>query len=72
MKTADEIIDALGGTSTVAELCDITTGAISQWRVDYATGERLSAEKGIPKPWLKFIKQMRPDLFTELAKQEVA
>lgn len=46
------IIDALGGTSVVAEMCDLTTGAVSQWR-----------QNGIPKPWLRFFKERRPDLF---------
>jgi hypothetical protein len=47
-----KLIDELGGTSRVAEMCDLTTGAISQWRTN-----------GIPKPWLKFFKAKRPDLF---------
>jgi hypothetical protein len=46
------IIDALGGTNTVAALCEITPGAVSQWR-----------NSQIPKPWLAFFKEKRPDLF---------
>jgi len=46
------IIDALGGTSEVAEMCKLTTGAVSQWR-----------RKGIPKPWVRFFQERRPDLF---------
>lgn len=60
-KTASEIIDALGGTSAVAELCDLTTGAISQWRYN-----------GIPKPWAKYLNSLRPDLFTDLAEKASA
>lgn len=37
-------IDFLGGTSAVAGLCDLTTGAVSQWRTN-----------GIPKGWMRFI-----------------
>jgi len=56
MKTENEIIDALGGTGEVARLCQITTGAVSQWR-----------EKGIPKSWMMFFRQRNPELFeTEL------
>lgn len=46
------IIDSFGGTSAVAELCDITTGAVSQWRTN-----------GIPKSWLRLFRELRPDLF---------
>lgn len=53
MNDANFLIDAQGGTSEVAKLCNLTTGAISQWR-----------HNGIPKPWLMFFMQRRPDLFT--------
>ena len=49
MKTDSEIIDACGGTTSVAKLCDLTTGAISQWRTN-----------GIPKPWRKFLAEKFP------------
>lgn len=52
----NHIIDALGGTSVVAELCGITTGAVSQWR---------TSERGIPKPWIKFFKATRPEVFEQ-------
>ena len=55
----NKIIDALGGTSFVAQMCDVTKGAVSQWR-----------NNGIPKPWLKYFEQIRPDLFAD--KQEAA
>jgi hypothetical protein len=51
---SSKIIDSLGGTSKVADLCDITTGAVSQWRTN-----------GIPKPWLALFKTIRPELFSE-------
>ena len=50
----DKILDALGGTSAVAEMCDLTTGAVSQWR---------TSKTGIPKPWLKWFREIRPDIF---------
>lgn len=49
---APEIIEGLGGTNRTADLCEITPGAVSQWR-----------HTGIPKAQLKFIKATRPDLF---------
>lgn len=48
-----KLIDALGGTSEVAELCGITTGAVSQWRTN-----------GIPAYRLAFFRLLRPDLFS--------
>jgi len=53
--TPDEIIDALGGTSKVAELSDVTDSAVSQWRIN-----------GIPKHQLKFLRLARPEIFTAL------
>jgi len=51
---ANHVIDSLGGTSAVAELCGLSTGAISQWR---------TSKFGIPKPWIKFFRATRPELF---------
>lgn len=48
------IIDAIGGTSAVAELCNVTTGAVSQWR-----------DTGIPRARLMFLKLARPDVFEQ-------
>ena len=53
--TPDEIIDALGGTSKVAQMCDVTDSAVSQWRVN-----------GIPKPQLRFLRLARPEVFATL------
>ncbi|ROH87978.1 hypothetical protein ED236_00345 [Pseudomethylobacillus aquaticus] len=57
--TDSEIIDKCGGTSTVAELCEVTTGAVSQWR-----------DNGIPRARLMFLKAVRPEVFTEVAATE--
>jgi len=50
--TNDEIIDAFGGTTKVAALCEISPPAVSQWR-----------KKGIPKAWMKYFKRAKPSLF---------
>lgn len=55
MKTPSQIIDALGGSSKVAELCEVTVGAVSQWRDD-----------GIPKARLMFLRLAKPEVFEAL------
>jgi hypothetical protein len=55
---ANKTIDALGGTSVVAEMCDIKPPSVSEWR-----------RSGIPKPWIKYFRCIRPDLF-ELEKKD--
>lgn len=55
---ANRIIDAMDGTSSVAEIFSITTGAVSQWRDD-----------GIPDARMFSIKLMRPDLFKKNIKK---
>lgn len=47
-----KIIDELGGTAKVADLCEVSMAAVSQWRVD-----------GIPKPRLMYLRLARPDVF---------
>lgn len=49
---AEQVIALLGGTVKTAELCEVTKGAVSQWR-----------DNGIPKAQLRSIKLARPDLF---------
>lgn len=49
---ANKVIDELGGTNAVAELCQITPQAVSQWRED-----------GIPKAREMFLRAVRPDVF---------
>jgi ABC-type hemin transport system substrate-binding protein len=50
--TADEIIDALGGTNATAELCNVKPPSVSDWR-----------KTGIPDARLMFLKLARPDVF---------
>ncbi|HBI70690.1 MAG TPA: hypothetical protein DDZ22_17300 [Massilia sp.] len=60
-KTPDEIIDALGGTSEVARLCEVQPPSVSEWR-------RL----GIPKARLAFLRLARPAVFAGLGMGEPA
>jgi hypothetical protein len=60
-KSPDEIIDALGGTSEVARLCEIQPASVSEWR-----------KLGIPKARLKFLKLARPAAFISLGIVESA
>jgi len=53
--TPSEIIDALGGTGAVAELCRISDAAVSQWR-----------EAGIPEYRMMYLRLARPLVFSEL------
>lgn len=55
MNKANEIIDRLGGTGCVAVLCRVTTGAVSQWRIN-----------GIPEARMMYLKVIRPDVFKNL------
>lgn len=52
---ANRIIDELGGTNAVAELCEVTPQAVSQWRED-----------GIPNARLMFLRLARPDYFAPM------
>ena len=56
---SSKIIDALGGTLAVARLCQVTQGAVSQWRVN-----------GIPKPRLMLLRLMFTDVFDKINKSE--
>lgn len=58
---ANKIIDELGGTSAVAELCEVTPQAVSQWR-----------ESRIPPARLMFLKLARPDIFGHAPKSQRA
>jgi len=50
------IIDALGGTSAVAELCNVRPPSVSDWR-----------RYGIPQARLMYLRLLRPDVFEEIA-----
>lgn len=55
--THSEIIDALGGTSRVAELCEVRPPSVSDWR-----------KHGIPKARMMFLRAVRPEVFEILDK----
>lgn len=44
-----KLIDALGGTNKVAEICMLSASAVSCWR-----------KRGIPRPWRMHLKQLMP------------
>jgi len=52
----NKIIDSIGGTGKVAQLCGITSSAVTQWRT-----------KGMPKPWQKYLRKIRPKAFLDQA-----
>jgi hypothetical protein len=52
---ANDIIDALGGTSTVAKLCQVKTPSVSEWR-----------RCGIPAARLQYLRLLRPEIFAGL------
>lgn len=57
---ASAIIEALGGTSAVAEMCDIEPPSVSEWK----------KRNYIPKARLMYLKLARPDVFKQHATQE--
>lgn len=52
MHTDSSLIDALGGTSAVARLCEVTPPSVSEWR-----------RSGIPKARRLYLKAVKPDVF---------
>lgn len=56
-----EIIDKLGGTCVVASICKVKPPSVSEWR-----------RNGIPDARRQFLELLRPDVFGEPSKQEVA
>lgn len=52
---ANKIIDALGGTFRVAEMCEVRPPSVSDWR-----------KNGIPRARLMFLRLARPEVFAEL------
>ena len=53
------VIDAIGGTSQVASICDVTPGAVSQWR-----------KNRIPKGFLLFLRDRYPVAFEDLGQED--
>ena len=57
-KEANTVIDLLGGTNATARLCEIQPPSVSEWR-----------KNGIPKAWRKYLKDIRPDVFSHALKR---
>lgn len=53
-----EIIDALGGTFRVAELCEVRPPSVSDWR-----------KHGIPRARMMFLRIAKPEVFEALDEQ---
>ena len=54
----NEIIDALGGTFRVSEMCEVRPPSVSDWR-----------KYGIPRARMMLLRIARPDVFKELDAQ---
>lgn len=52
-KTDSQIIDELGGTSAVAELCQVSNPSVSEWR-----------HTGIPKARRMYLQVLFPHVFS--------
>ncbi len=57
----ETLINRLGGTSRVAEMCHVTPGAVSQWR-----------KNGIPGYRLMYLRLAKPDAFKEDRRKSAA
>jgi hypothetical protein len=57
----DKLIDAMGGTNAVACLCDVSPGAVSQWRYE-----------GIPDARRLYLSEKFPGLVTYERKYQCA
>lgn len=52
---AKTIIERLGGTNAVAGLCEVTPQSVSGWKADGR----------IPRGWDKYLRLLRPDVFSD-------
>lgn len=57
---AEQIIAALGGATKVAELCECSPQAVSQW---FGADPSTNKPRCIPKARLMFLKAIRPEVF---------
>ena len=56
---AKKIIEAMGDTAAVAELCEVSLSCVSMWKV-----------RGIPAPQYRWMKARRPSVFRRLIEAE--
>lgn len=54
-KSISSIVEKLGGTSAVAEICEVSSQAVSQWKL----------KNRIPKARLQFLKLLNPNAFEQ-------
>ncbi len=59
-KSIYSIVQELGGTGAVADLCHVSSQAVSQW----------IAKKKIPQARLLFLQLLKPEVFAEEEEQE--
>lgn len=52
MKNPSAIIDALGGTTKVASICEVKPPSVSEWR-----------KNGIPKSRVQYLRLLYPSVF---------
>lgn len=64
----EKIIEALGGTSEVARLCQVKPQAVSQWFGVDPDGK----PRSIPRARLMYLKAIKPKVFRELADKQAA
>ena len=57
----NEVIDRLGGPCKLARMCEVTKGAVSQWR-----------KSGIPNARLMYLRLLRPDVFVKNEQRDAA
>lgn len=55
------VIDALGGTKKVADLCGVKPPSVSEWK-----------RKGMPNGWVHFLRLLRPDVWSEQNKNDLS
>jgi predicted transcriptional regulator len=61
-KSISSIVKELGGTGAVADLCHVSSQAVSQW----------IAKKKIPQARLLFLQLLKPELFEEEEQEQEA
>ncbi|WP_224031176.1 helix-turn-helix domain-containing protein [Paraburkholderia caribensis] len=57
---ASQVIDALGGTTAVARLCDVEPPSVSGWR-----------RRGIPKSRMQYLRLAKPDVLIEISNHDL-
>lgn len=61
----EKVISEFGGTAKVAELCECSPQAVSQW---FGKDPKTGQQRFIPNARLLFLKAIRPDIFKRLVR----